>query len=183
MTNERASKREGGREGGGEGGRERERERIVIRNNIHSRRLAAVPVDGCAWCRSVTHRPPPWTWTVNDTSSSSSSSAYLSCQGVSRSAWDTETSAPGRRTRPSGAPSTRAARLLGRTHRPWLPGVRCPRATLCQRPPCVSRAAHHRAKRRAGYGARCLCWARAPSGSATCERVVPTDRHSFVVCQ
>ena len=29
-------------------------------------------------------------------------SAYLSCQGVSRSAWDTETSAPGRRTRPSG---------------------------------------------------------------------------------
>ena len=34
-----------------------------------------------------------------------------------------------------------------------------------------------------GYGARCLCWARAPSGSATCERVVPTDRHSFVVCQ
>ena len=30
------------------------------------------------------------------------------------------------------------------------------------------------------YGARCLCWARAPSGSATCERVVPTDRHAFV---
>ena len=31
--------------------------------------------------------------------------------------------------------------------------------------------------------ARCLCWARAPSGSATRQRVVPTDRHSFVVCQ
>ena len=29
-----------------------------------------------------------------------------------------------------------------------------------------------------GYGARCLCWARAPSGSATQQRVVPTDRHS-----
>ena len=41
---------------------------------------------------------------VNKPSSSSSSSpsAYLSCQGVSRSAWDTEASAPGRRTRPSG---------------------------------------------------------------------------------
>ena len=26
-------------------------------------------------------------------------------------------------------------------------------------------------------------WARAPSGSATRQRVVPTDRHSFVVCQ
>ena len=34
-----------------------------------------------------------------------------------------------------------------------------------------------------GYGARCLCWARAPSGSATRQRVVPTDRHSFVACQ
>ena len=34
-----------------------------------------------------------------------------------------------------------------------------------------------------GYGARCLCWARAPSGSATRKRVVPTDRHSFVACQ
>ena len=34
-----------------------------------------------------------------------------------------------------------------------------------------------------GYGARCLCWARAPSGSATRQRVVPTTRHSFVVCQ
>ena len=39
---------------------------------------------------------------VNKPSSSSSLSAYLSCQGVSRSAWDTEASAPGRRTRPSG---------------------------------------------------------------------------------
>ena len=57
---------------------------------------------------------------------------------------------PGGGHAPRGAPSTRAARLLGRTHRPRLPGVRCPRATLCQRPPCVSRAAHHRAKRRAG---------------------------------
>ena len=34
-----------------------------------------------------------------------------------------------------------------------------------------------------GYGARCLCWARAPSGSATRQRVVPTDRHSFVAYQ
>ena len=33
------------------------------------------------------------------------------------------------------------------------------------------------------YGARCLCWARAPRGSATRQRVVPTDRHSFVACQ
>ena len=57
---------------------------------------------------------------------------------------------PGGGHAPRGAPSTRAARLLGRTHRPRLPGVRCPRATSCQRPPCVSRAAHHRAKRRAG---------------------------------
>ena len=57
---------------------------------------------------------------------------------------------PGGGDAPRGAPSTRAARLLGRTHQPRLPGVRCPRATLCQRPPCVSRAAHHRAKRRAG---------------------------------
>jgi hypothetical protein len=31
------------------------------------------------------------------------------------------------------------------------------------------------------YGAHCLCWARAPSGSATRQRVVPTDRHSFVL--
>ena len=57
---------------------------------------------------------------------------------------------PGGGHAPRGAPSTRAARSLGRTHRPRLPGVRCPRATSCQRPPCVSRAAHHRAKRRAG---------------------------------
>ena len=57
---------------------------------------------------------------------------------------------PGGGHAPRGAPSTRAARLLGRTHRPRLPGARCPRATLCQRPPCVSRAAHHRAKRRVG---------------------------------
>ena len=57
---------------------------------------------------------------------------------------------PGGGHAPPGAPSTRAARSLGRTHRPRLPGVRCPRATSCQRPPCVSRAAHHRAKRRAG---------------------------------
>ena len=57
---------------------------------------------------------------------------------------------PGGGHAPRGAPSTRAARLLGRTHRPRLTGVRCPRATLCQRPLCVSRAAHHRAKRRAG---------------------------------
>ena len=28
-----------------------------------------------------------------------------------------------------------------------------------------------------------LCCARAPSYSATRQRVVPTDRHSFVVCQ
>ena len=34
-----------------------------------------------------------------------------------------------------------------------------------------------------GYGARCLCWVRAPSGGATRQRVVPTDRHSFVACQ
>ena len=27
------------------------------------------------------------------------------------------------------------------------------------------------------------CQVRAPSGSATRQRVVPTDRHSFVVCQ
>jgi hypothetical protein len=33
------------------------------------------------------------------------------------------------------------------------------------------------------YGARCLCWARAPSGSDTRQRVVPTDRHSFVACE
>jgi len=46
--------------------------------------------------------------------------------------------------------TTRAARSLERTRRPRLPGVRCPRATSCQRPPCVSRAAHHRAKQRAG---------------------------------
>ena len=32
---------------------------------------------------------------------------------------------------------------------PRLPGLRWLRATSCQRPPCVSRAAHHRAKRRA----------------------------------
>ena len=57
---------------------------------------------------------------------------------------------PGGGHAPRGAPSTRAARLLGRTHRPRLPGARCPRATLCQRPPCVRRAAHHRAKRRVG---------------------------------
>ena len=57
---------------------------------------------------------------------------------------------PGGGHAPRGAPSTRAARSLGRTHRPRLPGARCPRATSCQRPPCVSRAAHHRAKRRAG---------------------------------
>ena len=57
---------------------------------------------------------------------------------------------PGGGHAPRGAPSTRAARSLGRTHRPRLPGARCPRATLCQRPPCVRRAAHHRAKRRVG---------------------------------
>ena len=34
-----------------------------------------------------------------------------------------------------------------------------------------------------GYGARCLCWARTPGGSGTRQRVVPTDRHSFVACQ
>ena len=44
----------------------------------------------------------------------------------------------------------------------------------------------HRAKRKVTqweYGARCLCWAHAPSGSATRQRVLPTDRHSFVACQ
>ena len=34
-----------------------------------------------------------------------------------------------------------------------------------------------------GYGACCLCWARAPSGSATRHRFMPTDRRSFVACQ
>ena len=34
-----------------------------------------------------------------------------------------------------------------------------------------------------GYGARCLCWALTPGGSGTRQRVVPTDRHSFVACQ
>ena len=49
----------------------------------------------------------------------------------------------------SPPPPFPAARSLGWTHRPRLPGGRCLRATSCQRPPCVSRAAHHRAKRRA----------------------------------
>ena len=91
---------------------------------------------------------------------------------------------PGGGHAPRGAPSTRAARSLGRTHRPRLPGVRCPRATSCQRPPCVSRAAYHRAKRRAGV--RCSLPMLGPCTqrhSATRQRVVPTDRHSFVACQ
>ena len=56
-------------------------------------------------------------------------------------------------------------------------------------PPCVSAPPVSAVQRTTGpsgewgYGARCLCWARAPSGSATRQRVVPTDRHSFVVCQ
>jgi len=44
---------------------------------------------------------------------------------------------------PRGAPSPRAAKSLGRTHRPRLPGVRLVRflrATSCQHAPCVPRA-------------------------------------------
>ena len=93
--------------------------------------------------------------------------------------WDTETSAPGGGHAPRGAPSTRAARSLGRTHRPRLSGVRCPRATSCQRPPCVSRAAHHRAKRRAGVAyAGPVRPVAALRNSVLC---LPTDIHSLFV--
>ena len=77
----------------------------------------------------------------------------LPVQGLSEGSLGYSThSPPGGGHAPRGAPSTRGARSLGRTHRPRLPGVRRPRATSCQRPPCVSRAAHHRAKRRAMLG-------------------------------
>ena len=44
----------------------------------------------------------------------------------------------------------------------------------------LNQPASSSSSREFGYCALCLCWARVLSDSATRQRVVPTDRHSFV---
>jgi len=79
----------------------------------------------------------------------------------------------------------RAARSLGRTHRPRLPGGGCLRATSWQRPPCVPSAACHMAKRKVGvwYSLPMLgpCAQRQHHTTRDSVLCLPTDIHSLLV--
>ena len=96
--------------------------------------------------------------------------------------WIPKPPPPGGGHAPRGAPSTRAARLLGRTHRPRLPGARCPRATLCQRPLCQPCSAP---QGQAESGGMVLVAYAGPVRPAAALRAsvlcLPTDIHSLFV--
>ena len=71
------------------------------------------------------------------------------------------------------------ARTERETDRPWLPGVACQRAPRVNAPPVFPVQRDTGPSGDWGCGARYLCWARAPSGSATRQCAYsPTDRHS-----